>query len=515
MLNSEQNKLLAFILLFVGVALSVASLFVFSVGWETSNVIVIGFGVTATVASFFLFAMGWDLLQAYRSSGQISGKLDFPNLGYSLTFYPSVSLSNIDGSNRTLIPDRSDGRLELSGVTPGEYYLSVEAYGLTTVTRPVTILPRRRTELGSVPLEFDPQQFWREETLEPFRIGHSFYINHVGPGPDQNAWAAGFSFDGRFHDEYKLFRRQGEVSAWREVIVPQFNKRASRTNMTKLFSDGTFLVGSLGGGAVISEDGGCSWRSLEIPGIDSVSHVIELPGGAWLLAGFKRWIERPNPSLLITRSSDRGSSWDMNTLELRSGDNVKRMLLTSSGRLLAGTESLYGAGSILISNDLGETWEKAEIDNPKKLRGIRTLYELRNGDLLAGNEDGRNWRGDFYRGGQILVSRDGGLSWHELVEHGGWQGIKGIYENTDGALFVWADLEGYIDPDGSGYVIPEDLLLSSDRGKTWHPFSRTFGRGFEETYGVVENEVFVVSDEGSSSKSLLVTSIDTLDLRLR
>lgn len=511
MLISEQYKILAFILLFVGIALSVASLFVFSVGWETSNVITAGLGAISTVASLFLFAMGWDRLQAYRNSGQISGKLDFPNLEYSLTFYPSVSVSNVDGSNRTLIPNRSDGRFELSGVMPGEYYLSVEGYGLTTVTRPVTILPRRRRELDSVPLEFDAQQFWREEVFEPFHIGHSLHINHVGPGPDQNAWAAGFSVDRSYHDEYKLFRRQVEVSAWQEVIVPQFNKRASRTNMTKLFSDGTFL----GGGAVLSEDGGRSWRSIEIPGIDSVSHIIELPGGAWLLAGFKHWIEQPNPSLLIARSSDRGGSWDMNTLELGSGDNVKRMFLTFSGRLLAGTESLYGSGSILFSNDLGETWEKAEIDNPKKLRSIRTLYELRNGDLLAGNEDGRNWKGNFYRGGQLLVSRDGGLSWHQLAERGGWQGVKGIYENASGALFVWADPESYIDPDENEYIVPEDLLLSSDRGKTWHPFSRTFGRGFEETYGVVENEIFVVSDKDYSSMSLLVTSTDILDLRIR
>ncbi len=212
MLIPIKTKLLAFVLLFLSVALTVTSLFVFSAGWETSNTVLLGLGTAAAIVSLFLFSMGWDRLKVYRDSGQISGKLDLPRLGYPLTFYPRVSVSNIDGSDRTPISNHPDGNFELKGVIPGEYQLSVEGYGLTTITRSISILSGRRADVGTVPLEFDPQQFWTKETISPYRSGIPFTLTTSAPvqmgtlGPPNSAPIAvsttitGF-FDGRQHPQ--------------------------------------------------------------------------------------------------------------------------------------------------------------------------------------------------------------------------------------------------------------------------------------------------------------------------
>ncbi len=206
----------------------------------------------------------------------------------------------------------------------------------------------------------------------------------------------------------------------------------------------------------------------------------------------------------MAKSPDQGATWNT-TLEPES--EVSSVLLTSSGRLLAGTSSFRSTTSILFSGDLGDTWEKAVIDRPKKLRGISAIYELRNGDILAGNEDGTHLKGDFYHGGQLLISRDGGISWESLVDRSDWRAINGIYENANGFLFVWVEWQEYGNT-------PPDLQISPDRGKNWYPFSHTFGRGIDEAYSVVGDEVFVVSNEDYREYSLLVTSVDTLDLNL-
>lgn len=505
LLISSSSKLVGTGLLLLGVALSVVSLFVFASGWERLSTVLLFVGAAAAAASLFAFAAGWDKLKSYRNSGQVYVKLRLPKLGYPLTFHPTVTLNNIDGSNRTVVPGRTDRGYALVGVMPGEYSVSVEGYGLSTATKSATVLSGQRTDLGEVELEFAPDQFWRVESLPPIRVEYTRQIKRIGPGPDGSAWAVGFRTHRRScHNDYEVFRRKG-TPEWREVVIPQFNKRAERAAAIRLFSDGIFLVGSFGAGTVVSRDGGSSWSALDIPGIGSISEAMELPDGTWLLAGWRLSSDHKRVLESIVKSSDKGASW-YTTLELED-NRVSSLLLTSTGRLLAGTSSLRGTISILVSNDLGDTWEKAEISKPKKLRGISAIYELCNGDILAGNEDGTHWKGDFYHGGQLLISRDGGISWESLVERSDWRAIKGIYENTDEYLFVWVDWQEY----GN---IPPDLQISTDRGNNWHPFSHTFAEGREQTYSVIGEELFVVAGQPLGDYCLMVTSIDTLELNL-
>lgn len=506
MLVSSKNKFLGPILLFLSVAFTLASLFVFADGWERSSGFFLAVGAALAVASLFAFAVGWDMLKSSRNSGRIAGKLRFPRLGYPLTFHPRVALGSIDGSNRTTVPSRADGSFELVGVVPGEYRVSVEGYGLSSVTRPATIAPGRTTDVGEVVLEFDPEQFWRHESLPPAGLGYTFGMRRIGPGPAGSAWVAGFRTEERsMRQEYKVFRRQGNPPMWREILVPAFAKQGTHILAMSLFSDGTFLLGSLFGGAAVSSDGARSWRALDIPGVRTVSEAVELPDGAWLLAG------HTSTSYVFVKSFDRGASW---RTVWEQEEEVSSVLLTSSGRFLAGTSSLNDRARVFVSNDLGDSWEEASIADTKRLRGIHTLYELRNGYILAGNVDGRGWKGEWYRGGQLLISRDGGVQWETLVERSEWRGVMGIYESANGHLFVWADADTYVDHDNNEYVEPYDLLVSLDRGRNWHPFSPTFGRGVDETYSVVGSEVFVLSDRHYGQPSILVTSTDTLDFKL-
>lgn len=362
MLISSSNKLSGVALLLLGVASSVVSLFVFAAGWESSSVILLLVGAAAAALSLFTFAMGWDKLKTYRDSGRVQGRLLFPDLGYPLTFHPTIYLSNIDGSDRTLVPNNVDGTFALVRVMPGEYLLSVEGYGLSTVTKPATALSGQSTNLGEIRLEFAPAQFWRTEELPRPPLPNSRHIMRIGPGPNGSVWAVGFCTDRNHHNEYEVFRRQGSPPEWRAVVIPQFNKRAERAAATRLFSDGTFLIGSFRAGAVISQDGGLSWEALDIPEVDMVSEVVELADGTWLLVA-RRY---------LLKSFDKSLTWHL-VAEME--EEVSSVLQASTGRLLIGTRTIHGTTEILFSNDLGDTWEKAEIRRPKKLRGIQHISQ--------------------------------------------------------------------------------------------------------------------------------------------
>ena len=216
-----------------------ASLFLFAVGWERPSTVLLLLGTVATIANIFAFAVGWDMLKSYRNSGRISGTLVFPQPGFRLTVHPTVTLSSIDGFNRTTISNRPDGGFDLIGIAPGEYLLSVEGCGLVAVAKSATILPGQRTDLGEVGLEFDPQQFWRKENLPLARLGHRIQIRRVGPGPEGSAWVVGFRTDRRMSNDYKVFRRQPSLPEWREVVIPHFSKKATQAIIPILLISGT------------------------------------------------------------------------------------------------------------------------------------------------------------------------------------------------------------------------------------------------------------------------------------
>lgn len=297
----------------------------------------------------------------------------------------------------------------------------------------------------------------------------AFRIASVGEGPDESLWATGFA-----ENTYRIFRRQD--NQWSEVIIPQFNG-AIQVVTQKLLSNGDFLLGSVGNGAVVSSDSGSTWKTIPFPmEVWGVRRILELPDRSLLAAVMtgSRYVKDVGK---VLRSTDQGKSWAETLKPTGSLSGISRL---SSNRVVAYTSTLDTSATIHYSDDFGSTWTESKItglSNP--IRGIKFVLELQSGALIAGIEDGKNWKGNFSRGGVLLKSNDGGRNWSVLVNDFAWTSINAGLQATDGRLYIWSG---------------PNVLLSTDEGASWVPFLQT-GSGYADTLVKTSLGTFVIAHD--------------------
>jgi len=118
-------------------------------------------------------------------------------------------------------------------------------------------------------------------------------------------------------------------------------------------SDPNLLVVTHATGAVLSRDAGETWSSAAGPGATVAAAAG--PNTLYVLASDGVW-----------SSQDQGATWgrDPNFPALR------QLAVGSRGGGMAGVD---GAGSMLISNDMGRSWEPAPTDAPASLTGLAVV----------------------------------------------------------------------------------------------------------------------------------------------
>lgn len=443
---------------------------------KTIAILWLASSVVMTIGSLFVFSVGWDKLKDYIESSKIEGRIQRPMLtGVSLE--PRIALIGLSSSEDILINIQKDGQFSQEEIPPGRYRLDISGKGIRKVQRELEIPKKKAIDLGSISIEIDSSALLLKEEHPSFRVAT------LGVGPDESLWAVGFK-----DNDYKVFVKR--ANRWSEVLIPQF-KGAIQVIAVNLFSNGVFLLGSVGNGAVISKDRGNSWEFLKFP-IDvwGVSSAIELPDKSWLLVAMsgQRYVNS-NGSLL--KSSDQGKTWKE---VFRTEDEIRSIRRLSSNRLVVGTASLFRSAAIHYSDDFGESWSTSDIKKiAEPLRGITTFLELSNGTVLAGNQDGRNWKGDFLKGGVILNSTDGGLTWSVLLRDEKWKGVGAIYETADNKLLAWSGI---------------DTLLSQDMGASWSTVFQT-GSGYRDTLLSIDRQLYVIVGDRLYK---LATSLDEKSL---
>ena len=418
--------------------------------------------VVMTVGSLFVFSVGWDKLKDALDLSAISGQIEYTNTA-GLHPRPTLIMKEVDGHQSLTIPVASSGAFEQSEVPPGKYKLLFRGKGLATVEREVVVPKRTTLDVGRLSAQLSTTELFKQEWASGFRIAT------VADGPNDSLWAMGFK-----GNEYRIYKKQDQD--WKEVVVPQFSG-AIQVVAAKLLRNGSFLLGSIGNGAAISRDGGQTWLQVKTPpDVWGVRQILELPGNMLLLAGARgsRYLKDEG---VVLRSSDGGKTWDE---ILRLSDSIAGMSYLSSGRTVLYTSSLKGTATIRFSDDLGATWTDAEIGGVSEpIRGFNFIQVLSNGKLLAGAEDGKNWKGSFFRGGLLLQSDDSGRTWVPLHVDSTWSSVKAALQAVDGRLYVWSDA---------------NVFVSSDSGKTWQTFAQT-GSGYSDTLVVTKTAMFVISGE--------------------
>ncbi len=422
-------------------------------------------GIVLTITSLFVFAIGWDKLKGYLESGSVNGQVVTSLADSPFPIKVNAALHELDGSLFADTNITSDGHFELAEITPGDYQISISGNGFRTLKKAISVFPKRSTEVGSVPLQFDVLMLGEKENVPSYRYAA------IHKSKDGNLWALGFQSKDN-HSTYKVLRKRSGV--WNEVIIPQFKGAIQAISVNSLGN--SLLIGSAGNGAVLSRNNGQSWEQLEFDNdIWGAKDSAELPDKSWVIAavGGKRYQYSTG---VILKSNDEGASWHR---KIEIEDSINKILVLSSGRVLFSTASPKNRANIYYSDDYGESWDVATIPEDYKLRGISDIIETQDGILYAGNIDGSNWKGDFTKGGVILQSQDNGLSWTEFYSNSKWRGVNALFENDEKHLFVW---------NGA------DINVTFDRGSEWSNFGQT-GAGYKRTLFDQGEELYVIGGQ--------------------
>ena len=424
--------------------------------WLTSSVIM-------TIGSLFVFSVGWDKLKDYLDSSKVEGRIQRPILA-GVLFKPNIALVGISTPDIIQFHAEKDGYFSQEEIPPGRYKLEISGKGVHKIQQEIDILKKKALDLGVFLLEIDSSALLLKEEHPSFSR-----IATASIGPKDTLWVVGFK-----DNDYKVFVKS--ANRWKEVLIPQF-RGAIQVVEAHLFTDGAFLLGSIGNGAVISRDHAGSWESMALPeDVWGVSRALELPDKSWLLASLtgQKYV-KSNGALL--KSTDHGKTWKV---IFRSEDEIQSIKRLSSNRLVIGTSSLSQGAAIHYSDDYGESWNASDIKKVgKPLRGITDILELSTGKVLAGTKDGSGWKGDFLKGGAVLGSVDGGLTWEVLFHDEQWKDIGALNETADNKLLAWSGV---------------DLMLSQDMGLSWSRALQT-GAGYRDTVVSVGQQQYVIGGD--------------------
>lgn len=445
-----------------------------------------GLGIVLSIASVFTFSLGWQMWRDSLDQAYVSGMLDIHMPGWLLRELPDVRIAEPNGIVRARSMAEQGGRFRIGPVAPGGYVLEIHSKLVNCASRSITLNKGSNYDLGTILCSVNERANWTR------RFGHSQLLSAAYA--ENTTWLTGFRTSKESRNSYVLFRAREPHGKFEEVVVPRA-AGAERGSFITAFKTGELLFGTYGKGAFISSDGGAQWEPVRLPDwAKSVRIALERRPGNWLIvaAGVPDNAEVPRgvPADTLFETSDFGQSWTaLGQLPATTTSLVEH----SSGRLLAGSESVYGTGGIVISEDGGATWSKAKLPFSDAIRGIGVMKELRDGMLVAGTLRGIGWKSTYLDGrifeqnGAIICSTDGGITWKYLGNQAQWGDIQGI-----------AELPGNVFVASAG----DSLIWSTDNGLSWASFGKPFPSWIRDI-GIFKDIIYVLS-----TGELLESSLD-------
>ncbi len=451
-----------------------------------SHFILMGLGAVLSIASVFTFSLGWQMWRDSLDQAYVSGMLEIQIPGWLLRDLPDVRIAEPNGIVRARSMAEQSGRFRIGPVAPGGYVLQIHSKLVNCSSRSITLNKGSNYDLGTILCSVNERANWTR------RFEHSQLLSATYT--ENATWLTGFRTSKESRNSYVLFRASEARGKFEEVVVP-IAAGAERGSFITAFKTGELLFGTYGKGALISNDGGAQWEPLRLPDwVKSVRIALERRPGNWLIvaAGIPDNAEVPRgvPTDTLFETSDFGQSWtEIGQLPATTTSLVEH----SSGRLLAGSESVYGTGGIMISEDGGATWLKAKLPFLNATRCIGVMKELRAGMLVAGTLRGIGWKntyldgGIFEQNGAIICSTDGGITWKYLGNQSQWGNIQGVAELPGNVLVASAG---------------DSLIWSTDDGQSWASFGKPFPSWIRDI-GIFKDTIYILS-----TGELLESSLD-------
>jgi photosystem II stability/assembly factor-like uncharacterized protein len=219
-------------------------------------------------------------------------------------------------------------------------------------------------------------------------------------------------------EEGKVLVRVSPQGAWQTLALPV---EATPRDIEFLDSRRGFIVGDRGT-LLKTEDGGRTWRPVEVPTSENLTSIFFLGELGWI-AGW---------SGVILHSADGGRTWTRQPTGISHGLEDIYFHDESLGWAVG------WVGTILRTTDGGKTWRP--VNSPEAKWSLSAVY-------FRDAENG--WAVGF--GGQILRSRDGGQTWQSQASP--------VASTLTSVRF---------DSAGRGWITTQDgFLLSEDGGESW------------------------------------------------
>jgi hypothetical protein len=453
-----------------------------------NHFVLMGIGVSLSIASIFTFSLGWQMWRDSLEMAYVSGLLVIEMPGWRLKEPLEVRLTETNGTVRATSLTEEDGRFSLGPISPGAYYLDIISEFVRCQKILINLNKGSKHDLGAIRCIVNERANWNR------RFSHSQLLSVAYVG--DTTWLTGFKTDKGRGNSYVLFRANKPDGKFESIIVSKAIG-AERGRSITAFETGELVFATYGKGAFISNDDGTNWEPLQLPNwVKSVRIVLERKPGNWIIvaAGVPDCAEISQgvQTDTVFETHDYGTSWvQLGQLSA----STTSFLVHSSGHLIAGSESVFGSAGIRVSKDGGFTWSQAQLPFKNPIRGIGVVKELSDGRLVAGTMQGRHWKNTYLDGqefemnGAIISSIDKGLTWQFLGERGPWKQVEGIAELPDNTLVA-----------SSG----ESLIWSTDRGYSWASFGKQFSCWVRDV-GVSNNIVYVLSTDGLQESPLTET----------
>ena len=221
---------------------------------------------------------------------------------------------------------------------------------------------------------------------------------------------------------------------WQQILPPG---PTSNQLSSLYFADSTtgWAVGEYGT-VVKTQDGGESWRLIEIPWQNTLADVHFPTPAAGFIVG---------ENGLILKSVDGGESWTKK--EIRFTNNLRRVLFRDSRQGWAIGEK----GLILHSGDGGESWQQQVSNSSAELKGIALVDDS---TLCV---TGKNKT--------LLLTHDRGASWQAMAP----AGLSASYTYHFNDVYFLNEATGWIGGQQiiSDYLINGLILKTTDGGRSW------------------------------------------------